>query len=390
MVLLLFRHSFFLQDTCKENEMLKPRIPLCICIAATMLLVSGCQDKKTVSVNTVQEIPVVAQEPKEEFINEKMQFPAVLVPFHTVAIKSRVGGFLEKSFVVDGQQVAKGDLLFQIDPRPFQTEVAIKKASLKQASSRLENSLVKLKRAQKLSSSRALSEEEIETREFDAKHAEANKELAEAELENALLNLSFCEIRSPIDGKVGALTIKEGNLVNANDSDLVNLVNVKEVWADSKISLENFKRLLNAERVDLQNHSKEVKAYFSMGDGKEFPGSLDFTDNRFDDKTLTIAIRLLLKNSEGFLLPGMMGRMTIELPKQKVLLVPEQAVLTDLAERFVWCMNKDGSVKRVPVTVGQLIGNERVIEKGLEPNDLVIVSSTQKLRSNVVVKRIKE
>lgn len=307
-----------------------------------------------------------------------------------MTIKSRVGGFLEKSFVVDGQQVSKGDLLFQIDPRPFQTEVAIKKASLKQAAARLDNSLFKLKRAQKLSNSRALSEEEIETRDFEAKHAEANKELAEAELDNALLNLSFCEIRSPIDGKVGALSIKEGNLVNANDSDLVNLVNVNEVWADSKISLGNFKKLLNAERVDLQNHSKEVKAYFSMGDGKEFPGSLEFTDNRFDDKTLTIAIRVLLKNSKGFLLPGMIGRTIVELQKKRVLLVPEQAVLTDLAERYVWCMNKDGTVKRVPVTVGQLVGNERVIEKGLEPGDLVIVSSTQKLRSNVVVKRIQE
>lgn len=363
---------------------------ICVLFTAAILsLLSGCRSRDASPRGEPQPTAVRMMKPRIDSIAERMEFPAFIRAAHEVRLNARVDGYLRRSFVQEGGSVKQGDLLFEIDPRPFEAHAEVRRAELRQAAAQRAYTAAKYKRALELVKVNAISKEELETRGFEMQNAEAAEALAKAQLETALLNLEFTQIRAPISGKLGEIPLKEGNLVKAGQSELTTLIDDEDAYADFKINDKTFVKLVRAGVLGEVTASVSTQAWFDDGERK-YAGELSFTDNAFDRQTLTYTIKLHLKGSPE-LVANRIGRVTLELPISKdLMLIPDKAVQTELTDRFVWVASQDGTAQKAKVRVGRLFGSEREILEGLKPEDTVVLSAQQKLRIGTKLCRIEE
>lgn len=357
--------------------------------AAAFSMFSGCRNSDTAPRGEPQPTAVRLMKPRVDSIAERMEFPAFIRAFHEIRLNARVDGYLRKSLVQEGSAVRQGDLLFEIDPRSFEAQAEVRRAELRQAAAQRTYAAAKYKRALELVKVNAISKEELETRRFEMQNAEAAEALAKAQLETALLNLEFTQIRAPISGKLGEIPLKEGNLVKAGQSELTTLIDDQNAYADFKINDKTFVKLVRAGVLGSVPSSASIQAWFDDGE-RQYPGEVSFTDNAFDPQTLTYTIKLHLKGSPE-LAANRIGRVTIELPiSRDLMLIPDKAVQTELTDRFVWVASQDGTAQKAKVRVGRLFGSEREILEGLKPEDTVVLSAQQKLRIGIKLRGIEE
>jgi RND family efflux transporter MFP subunit len=327
--------------------------------------------------------------PVQREILEWDEYTARLEATEVVEVRARVSGYLESIHFKDGSIIKKGDLLFTIDPRPYDAALRRAEGELAVAGARRDLAEKKSERAIKLVQREAISTEESEVRSAEARQAQASVAAAEAAVEAAKLDVEFTKIESPIDGRVGRKLVTEGNLVNGGIGEagtlLTTIVSLDPIYAyfeaDERSYLKYARLAQRGERLSSREHRNPVR--IGLADEAGFPheGHMDFVDNQFDQGTGTMIGRAVLPNPDHLLAPGLFAR--LELPgsgKYEALLLPDAALLFDQAESFVWAVDEKNIVQYRKVEVGRVHEGLRIIHQGLEPNDRVIVAGVQRVR----------
>ena len=352
-------------------------------IALTALSVfAGCAKKQP---------QPVAQGPEDVYVAKPIvkpvevwdEFTARIDAIRSVEVRARVSGYLEKVNFSEGQMVKQGELLFVIDPRPYEASLAAAKASVKEVEARLLLAKTNLERAKDLLKSNAISKEIYDTRESDVLSTEASLLNAQALLKEAELNLEYTHIRAPISGKVSQRLVDPGNLITANTTVLTTIVNSSIVQAYFEISERDMLRYQNSglfKEIDVINRKGPPVEMTLWGEEhKPFKGELTYFDNRIGSQTASLTMRADIKNPDHYLAAGMFGKIKVRGGKaQEFLVLPEEIIGTDLINRYVLVVNKDGIVEYRPVKIGRLFGKYRAIEEGVTENDDVIFVGLQR------------
>lgn len=295
----------------------------------------------------------------------------------TVDLRPRVSGYIEKVAFTEGELVQRGDLLFEIDPRPYRARKRAAQAELDSARSQLTLSESRAERARQLLANRAISREEYDQRNATMESARAAVSAAEAALESAQLDLQYTKIEAPINGRVGRAMITRGNLANADQTLLTTLVSVDPMY----VYFESDQQTFTGSR-DFFTTEQRPQVHIGLAGESGFPhsGELDFVDNRLNSHTGTIQFRAVVANPDGQLKPGQFAR--VEMPTEKVegaLLVDRKAVLTDQDRRYVYLVNAENLTERREVEAGPQFGDLVLIRSGLQSGDRVVVNGLQKI-----------
>jgi len=360
-------------------------------IAALLcFLVAGCKQEPSTSTPPAQ---VTVARPLIHEITEWDEYSGRLEPVESVEIHARVSGYLQSVHFKDGQMVKKGDLLFVIDPRPYQVEVDRAQAELERSRIQAELAKSDLDRAKRLIETKAISEEDFDRRSQGYAQAVAAGLASQAALNGAKLNLEFTEVRAPIGGRTSRHLVSEGNLVSGGTSQSTLLTTIVpftplHVYFDS--DEETFLRIHRLNAAGLRQSSRDVPnpVQIALSDETEFTheGKMDFVDNRLDPETATMRGRAIIENPDGFLTPGLFARVRlIGRGPYQATLIPDEAIGMDQAQKFVLLVAGGGTVEQRVVKPGRLHDGLRIIEEGLQPEDQVIVKGLQRARPGAKV-----
>lgn len=312
------------------------------------------------------------------------EFTGRIEAVESVQLRPRVSGYIEQVHYSEGSEVAKGDVLFSIDPRPYRAELAGAKAELARARAQAAQARTEAARADQLAAARAISTEERDQRLASDEAARAAVMAAEAAVEMASLNLSYTQVRSPIDGRSSRAMVTEGNLVNAGQSVLTTLVSLDPVYAyfegDEGIYLAYNQMARDGGRPSSREVRNPVFVGLSNETGYPHRGTMDFVDNQVNPETGTIRGRALLDNSARIFTPGLFARVKlIGSGSYEAILIDDKAVLTDQDRRYVYVLGPDNQAQRRDVTLGRQVDGLRIVERGLQAGDQVIVHGVQKV-----------
>jgi len=321
-------------------------------------------------------------------VTEWDEFTGRLEAVNSVAIRPRVSGFISAAHFEEGTMVRKGEVLFEIDARPFQAEVDRLRAELARANATVQRAQSELERANKLSSENAMSSEERDRRKAFAQESAAQVKAVEAALREAELNLEFTRVTSPIDGRVGRAIVTAGNLVSSGPGEatlLTTVVSLDPIYASFEADEATFQNY-----IDLARQGKRASAratglpiHMALASEAGFPheGELDFLDNQINPSTGTIRGRTIFRNRDLSLTPGSFVRLRVPgSASYRALLIEDKAVGTDLDKRYVYVVGADGSIEYRAVQLGPVIDGLRVVRSGLKASDVIVVNGLQRVR----------
>ena len=325
--------------------------------------------------------PVIARE-----VTEWDEFTGRLEAVHTVAVRPRVSGYIAAVRFDEGSIVKRGDLLFEIDPRPFQAEVDRLRAEVARTKATVERAQNELQRAENLAAENAMSTEERGRRAAFAAESTAQVSAVEAALRAAELSLEFTRVTSPIDGRVGRAIVTEGNLVSSGPGEatiLTSVVSVDPIYATFEADEQTFLRYGPSTSL---RAGLEIR--MGLASEKDFPrvGKMDFLDNQINPATGTIRGRAVFKNDDRALTPGLFVR--LRLPgsgSYPGVLIQDRAVGTDLDKRYVYVV-ENGAVEYREVQLGPIVDGLRVVRNGLIAGDVVVINGLQRVRPGTPVK----
>jgi multidrug efflux system membrane fusion protein len=312
------------------------------------------------------------------------EFTGRLEAVNSVAIRPRVSGFVAAIRFDEGAMVKKGDLLFEIDARPFQTEVDRLRAELARTNATVQRATSELARANKLSSEDAMSSEERDRRVAFAKESAAQVSAVEAALRAAELNLEFTRVTSPISGRVGRAIVTAGNLVSNGETLLTTVVSLDPIYASFEADERTF------QHYSARTNGLAVRMALADEENFKREGQLDFLDNQINPATGTIRGRSVFHNRDLSLTPGSFVR--LRLPGSaayRALLIQDRAVGTDLDKRYVYVVGADGTIEYRTVQLGPIIDGLRVVRSGLQPSDVVVVNGLQRVRPGAHIDPVK-
>ncbi len=357
-----------------------------IMAACFCALFAGCQ-KKEAAGTAGMPIPVKYVEPQKTNVEFWDEYTARLEALAYVELRSRVEGYLEKVLFTEGQYVKKGDLLFVIDPRPYQAAFDSAKASVREVEARLSLAESNLARGKELLDSKAISKETYDTRYSEKMSAQAALLNAKARLREAELNLEFTEIRAPISGRVSEALVDPGNLISANSTLLTTIVDDSIVQAYFEISERDILDYRQKKLFDKINIKERKGPPVKMKIGSAvYDGSLTYYDNRLGSETSSLTMRADFDNSNRYISSGMFAKVEVQsMPSHEEMTLPEAIIGTDLVERYVLVVNKDDVVEYRPLKIGKLIGKDRVVYEGVKPGERVISKGIQRAVSGVKV-----
>jgi RND family efflux transporter MFP subunit len=307
-----------------------------------------------------------------------------------VQILPRVGGQIVSVHFRQGVEVKKGEALFEIDPRPYRAAYLQAEAAIQSASAALANAKSELKRAEELKSFNAVSQQEYETRVASKRTAEANLEAARANAESRKLDLSYTTVRSPISGRVSDKRVAIGDQVKADETLLTTVVSVNPIWFSFEgaeaFYLKYIRQAREGERQSSRYAPNPVEIQLSDETDYRWRGRMVFVDNAIDTGSGTIRAHAVVPNPDGFLVPGMFGRVRLlGSGAYKAWLVPDEAILTDQTRKLVYLVGKDGKTISRPVETGPMVEGLRVIRSGLAPNEKIIIEGLGQMRPGIPV-----
>ena len=316
----------------------------------------------------------------EQPINEWDEFTGRLEAPETVEVRPRVSGQIDQVAFTEGAQVKKGDLLFQIDPRPFQAQVRQLEAQLQQARATATRSQTEAQRGERLRSSNAISAELAESRTSAAAEARAGVAAIQAQLDLARLNLSFTRVTAPISGRVSRAEFTAGNIVTADVTALTSVVSTDKVYAYFDADERVYLKYTQLARDGQRGQSTPVYLGLSNETGNPHLGQMNFVDNQVNPATGTIRGRAVFDNSKGEYTPGLYARLKlVGSGTYSAVLINDEAVGTDLGKKFVLVMEGDKPAYR-SVELGPKIEGLRIVRSGLNKDDTIIVKGLQRVR----------
>jgi len=359
-------------------------------ILAAASLAAGCTRVQTAAPPLLAEVtaaPAVARE-----VTEWDEFTGRLEPVQSVGVRPRVSGLISTVTFEEGSLVRQGQLLFQLDDRPFLAQVQRLRAELAQATSASERAASEMRRADRLATDNAMSLEERERRASAATEATAHVDAAAAALRAAELDLEFTRVVSPIDGRVSRALVTRGNLVSGGQGEatlLTTVVSVDPIYASFAADEQAFLRYGDRVRRHGKGASRgDLPIQMALADEQSFPheGTLQFLDNQLDPLTGTINGRAVFRNPDRRLTPGLFVRLRLPgTTSYPGVLVEDRAVGTDLDRRFVLVLKHDQTIESRTVTLGPMIDGLRVVQKGLKAGELVVVNGLQRVRPGAEV-----
>jgi RND family efflux transporter MFP subunit len=332
--------------------------------------------------------PVRVAQPVQREVTEYADFTGRLDAVQTVELRARVSGYLTRVLFAPGP-VRKGDLLFEIDPRPYQAELARAEAELQLREAHLKLATAEFDRARALAARGGAGREELDRAEAARAEAQAAREVARAALDVAKLHLESTRVTAPADGRIGRPLLDPGNLVRADDTLLATLVSTVPVYAYFDLDERSFLQL-RRRQIEAKAPAGADKATVLLGlaDEQGFPhqGRMDFIDSRLDAGTGTLRCRAVFPNPAGLLTPGMFARVRLPMaPPAPALLVPERAVGTDQGLHYLLVVTDDNTATYRRVQLGQVQGDLRVVREGLKPGEWVVLDAPPGLRSGTRV-----
>ena len=309
-----------------------------------------------------------------------------------VEIRPRVAGYIDSIHFQDGAEVKAGDLLFVIDPRPYEAELEQAQARRRQAETRLELTQNDLKRADLLKGTKAISQEEYDTRSSAVRETEAALAATKATEDTARLNLSYTQLKAPVSGKMGRRLLTVGNFVQLGGSGgaatvLATLVSLDPIYAYFDVEEEAFRKYRsNATTAEAPGGALQCELALVNEQGFPHRGRLDFFDNQVNPQTGTIRLRAVFENGDRALVPGMFAnvRVLAGTPGQ-AMLIPDVAVQSDQGYKYVYLASGENKVETRYIDTGRAHGPLREVLKGLTPADRVIVNGLMMLRPGAVV-----
>lgn len=361
-------------------------------LAWAFTLATGCDNAKQAEPPKMEPNVKVAHPLTQETI-EWDEYTGRIEAVNSVDIRARVSGYLEKVNFTAGAKVNKGDLLFVIDPRPYQAQLNLAKAELERAKTRQELAKNDLARADNLFNVKAISAEEYDARQKGLREAAAAVASAEASVYAAKLNLDYTEIRAPISGRIGREMITVGNLVSTgNDATiLTTLVSTDPVYV--YIDVDEQSVLRYRRRAQQQNPKandlKGTPIQLAVADEADFPhqGRIDYIAPRENASTGTVTLRGVFDNPNELLSPGFFARVRVRASDPyPATLIPDRAIVTDQSQRFVWTVKSDNQLDYRQVVPGPRIGSLRVVREGIQNDDWVVIEGAQKLKPGMQVK----
>jgi len=324
------------------------------------------------------------------------EFTGRLEAVNTVVVRPRVSGFVSAVRFREGAVVRKGDLLFQIDPRPFQAEVDRLKAELVRAKATVQRASSEAQRAERLTAQDAMSREEKDRRVSVAQEATAHVDAMAAALRAAELNLEFTRVVAPITGRVSRAVTTEGNLVSSGPGEatlMTTVVSLDPIYAVFDVDEQSFLRYgtLASEGKRASAREAGLGIQMALAGEQDFPhaGKMNFLDNQVDPATGTIRARAVFVNDDGSLTPGLFVRLRVPGTKSYGgALVRDGAVGTDLDKRFVYVVGSDKTIAQRSVTLGPNLNGLRVVRSGLSKGDLIVVNGLQRVRPGMKVEPV--
>jgi multidrug efflux system membrane fusion protein len=353
---------------------LSPRAPLVALTALALGVVgAGCRGGADGGAKGTRPISVRTAVAVEKSAPVEVRAVGRIVSARSVALRPQVSGLLVAARFTEGQRVAEGQVLLEIDPRPYAATLAEARARRDQERARAENSRAETARLAELAGKDLIGKQEFETARANAAAAAAGLDAAEAAVQRAELNLSWCTLRAPTSGRTGRLLVHPGNLVAAGGAEpLVTIEQTRPVYAAFSIP----ERHLGLLRQRGQAQTVQVRT----SGGVETTGTVDFVDNAVDTATGTILLKARIPNQDEALLPGQIVDVTVALAERaKAVVVPVAAVSQGQQGDYVFVVKGDRSVEQRGVAVDQVLGDEAVIGRGVAAGETVVTEGQLKL-----------
>jgi len=322
----------------------------------------------------------------ERVVTDWDEFTGHFEAVNSVEVRPRVGGFIERVAFTEGATVHQGDVLFVIDRRPYQAEVARAEAVVAQARTRKQLADMEAERAQKLVSTQAISREELDSRTSSRAESDAAIHVAEAALQVARLNLDWTVVRAPISGRVGRAEITAGNVVQGGAGSptlLTTIVSLDPIYVYFDTDEQAYLKYAGAFGGP---NGREVQIGLANETGYPHEGRLNFIDNRVDGTAGTIRARAVLSNPNHVFTPGLFARVKLlGNDRHTATLVRDQVVGTDQDRKFVLVLKGDNTVEYRPITTGRVFEGLRIVDSGLKPGERVVINGMMRVRPGMKV-----
>jgi multidrug efflux system membrane fusion protein len=302
-----------------------------------------------------------------------------------VSIKSRVDGQLAKVGFKEGDEVKEGDLIFTIDPRPFDTALHEAEANLARDTASLQNAEADMRRTDELATTKAVAATLVDQNRAKVASLKGTVAANQAAVESATVQLSFCYIHAPITGRIGVLLVNAGNMVKNNDTILATINQIQPTYVDFSVPEQD----LPAVRDRMSNDPMTVEVTISRQPGRHAQGELKLINNQVDQATGTVLLRAEFPNRDEWLWPGQFVDAALTLQVEtNVVVVPAEAIQFSQQGRYLVVVKPDQTVEFRPVEIGDSLSGEAVVKKGVQPGELVVTSGQLRLQpgSKVQVK----
>ncbi|MGD9505612.1 MAG: efflux RND transporter periplasmic adaptor subunit [Syntrophobacteraceae bacterium] len=357
--------------------------------AIAAIAASGCKQKNEYAPPPPMNVTV--SKPTQQAVTEYAYFTGTTEAVESVEIRARVEGYLQSIKFQPGARVKKGELLFAIDPKPFQAKLDEAKAELARREAEMKQAEATLKKKELAYKSNAVSELEVIQARADLDVAKATIQGAEAAIDTADLQLSYTRITAPISGRISRNMVDEGNLVGATERTLLaTIVQDDPIHVYFNVNERDllYYQLKHSSLPSPASRNEGTKLFMGLSNQTDYPiaGAIDYVDNRLESGTGTLQVRGVFPNPDHRLMAGLFARIQVPIGEQEnALMVPEEAIGTDQRGDYILVVNDKNIVEYRQIAAGPIVNGMRVIEKGATPEDHVVVNGLQRARPGLQV-----
>ena len=350
-------------------------------LLAGILAAAGCNNEQASSGGQPPPPEVGVAQVISKPVQQWDEYTGRISAIDTVELRPRASGYVQKVAYKEGQDVKRGDLMFQIDPRPYRAALENAQAQLARARVAQQLETIRNKRAQALIDDNAISHEELDLRRAAQAQSAADVHAAEAAVATAKLNLSFTEVRAPVSGRASRALVTVGNLATADDTLLTTVVSQDPMYVYFDADENSYLRYKEQERKN-ERSAQDNAVHVGLANEIGYPhsGRVDFLDTQVNPTLGTVRARAVLPNPDRIFTPGLFARVQfVSGQKAQALLIDDKAILTDQDRKYVYAVDKDGKAQRKDIVLGGVVDGLRVVQSGLTPDDRIVVVGLQKV-----------